>query len=142
MPRIARIVIANRPHLVRLRPSPGRRLFAHHTDRGRFLDILRDRLEDQHVQFLGSRLEPSQVYLILQPADASGLARALRNANGYYSRCVNGREGAKGHLFRSRFESCALSDQSLAPARRLMTGSSGPEFAPLLLCLSTGRQAE
>lgn len=142
MPRIARIVIPQHPHLVRLRALAGRSLFPHPTDRGRFLAILGDYLHQQGGTLLQSRLEKREALLIVKLPEPAGMARALRNAAGFYSRCVNAREGTRGHLFHGRFASCSLEGSALHLAQELLDGRANPESARLLLsCLNSGQPA-
>ena len=142
MPRTARIVIPQHPQLVRLKASTGRSLFPHPTDRGRFLAILEGYLRQEGAALLKNRLDDRQALLIVKLRGAAGLARAVRNAAGFYIRCVNARDGQRGHLFHGRFASCSLEGPALHLAEELLNGRDQLEQAGLLLsCLSSGQPA-
>ena len=65
------------------------------------------------------RLEtPNHVHLILNPADASGLALALSRAHRLYAGFVNARARQTGHLFQGRYGSAAMDEDHLMAAAR------------------------
>lgn len=116
MPRIARIVLPNTPHLVAQRGNRGERLFFAAGDRQRYLEILSECLSAARVKLWAYRLDASEVRLVLVPPDAESMGLALRNAHGRYSQLINRRQDTTGHLFQGRFYSCPLAGQYLAVA--------------------------
>jgi putative transposase len=61
---------------------------------------------------------PNHVHLIVVPAAADGLRRAVGEAHRRYSRRVNFREGWRGHLWQGRFASFPLDEPHLLAAAR------------------------
>ena len=61
---------------------------------------------------------PNHVHLILNPADASGLALALSRAHRLYAGFVNARARQTGHLFQGRYGSAAMDEDHLMAAAR------------------------
>lgn len=118
MPRIARIVLPNTPHLVAQRGNRGDRLFFSPDDRLRYLDILSEHLRPLRVKVWAYRLDPSEVLLLVVPRDGKSMGLALRNAHGRYSQLINRRQNTTGHLFQGRFYSCPLDADYLALAVR------------------------
>ena len=63
-------------------------------------------------------LMPKHIHLIVVPESEDGLRRAIGDAHRRYSRCVNLREGWRGHLFQGRFESFVMDEAWLLAAAR------------------------
>ncbi len=73
------------------------------------------------------RLEtPNHVHLILNPADASGLALALSRAHRLYAGFVNARARQTGHLFQGRYGSAAMDEHHLMAAARYVALNPAP----------------
>ena len=125
MPRIARIVLPNTPHLVAQRGNRSERLFFSANDRARYLEILSEQLKSHRVKAWAYRLEPAEVFLVLVPPDADSMGLALRNAHGRYSQLINRRQGTTGHLFQGRFYSCPVDEEYLALAVRYVERFAG-----------------
>jgi putative transposase len=61
---------------------------------------------------------PNHVHLILMPATADGLARAIGETHRQYTGFVNARQRWTGHLFQGRFSSVVLDEEHLMLAAR------------------------
>ncbi len=125
MPRIARIVLPNVPHLVGQRGNRGEKLFPAPGDRELYLEILNENLKGCAVKLWAYRLENTEVLLLLQPADLHGMAKCLRNAHGLYSQTINRRVTATGHLFQGRFYSCPLDAEYAMEALKHLDRATG-----------------
>jgi REP element-mobilizing transposase RayT len=77
MTRIARIVVPGSPHHVTLRGNRGERVFFEDGDYQLYRDWLAQSCRKFGVSCWAYCLMPNHVHLILEPADASGLALAL-----------------------------------------------------------------
>jgi len=125
MPRIARIVLPQTPHLVCQRGNRSGQLFFSANDPRRYLEVLSAQLEKFGIGLWAYRLAGSEVFLVLVPPDAESMALALRNAHGRYSQLINRRQGTTGHLFQGRYYSCPLDADYLALAVRYLERFSG-----------------
>ena len=61
---------------------------------------------------------PNHIHLILVPARAEALGRALGESHRRYSSVVNARLRVTGHLFQSRFGSAVMDEEHLMAAAR------------------------
>ncbi len=59
---------------------------------------------------------PNHVHLILNPRQADGLGRAVREAHRRYTNFINAQGRWTGHLFQSRFASVAMDESHLISA--------------------------
>jgi putative transposase len=64
---------------------------------------------------------PNHVHLILTPADAAGMARALGEAHRRYAVFVNARSRWTGHLFDGRYASTPMDESHLLSAVRYVS---------------------
>jgi putative transposase len=63
---------------------------------------------------------PGHVHLVLAPADADALSRAVGEAHRRFTAFVNARARTTGHLFQARFASFAMDDAHLLNALRYL----------------------
>ena len=63
---------------------------------------------------------PNHVHLVLTPADAGGLSRAVGEAHRRFTAFVNARARTTGHLFQGRFGSFAMDDAHCLNALRYL----------------------
>ena len=108
MPRAARVVIPECPHHVTQRGNNHQDVFFVDDDRRVFLQLLGEAAEEHGVLIDGYCLMTNHVHLIATPAAEHSLAGALKWTNQVYAQYVNRLHGRSGHLWQSRFYSCAL----------------------------------
>ena len=78
---------------------------------------------------------PNHVHLVLTPADADALSRAVGEAHRRFTAFVNARARTTGHLFQGRFASFAMDDAHLLNALRTLA------FNPVRARLAASPQA-
>jgi len=110
MPRIARIVVPDVPHHVTHRGNNRQPVFFVHDDRRAYLDTLREQCDHFRVALLGYCLMTNHVHLVLTPATAHGLARAVGTTHVRHASYINRLHGRSGHLWAGRFFSCPLDE--------------------------------
>jgi putative transposase len=118
MARLARAVVPGAPHHVLQRGNPGQRIFATDQDYREYLELVAEGCRNAKVRVLAYCLLPRQVQLILVPASAVALRKALGEAHRRFTRAVNLRRTREGSLFRGRFASFPMDTESLALCAR------------------------
>lgn len=105
MARLARLVLPELPHHVIQRGVRSMALFATDADRQLYLRLLAQFCQREGVTAWAWCLMTNHVHLVLVPAQADSLARAVGEAHRRFTRAVNFRQGVRGHLFQERFHS-------------------------------------
>jgi putative transposase len=118
MARIARIVVPGVPHHVTQRGNRGESIFFEEDDYALYRDLLAEGCAGNRVAVWSYCLMPNHVHLIMVPAAAEGLARALGEAHRRYTGYINARHRVTGHLFQGRFGSVAMDEPHLLAAAR------------------------
>ena len=119
MPRTPRVVIPGLPHHITQRGNYRQQVFFSNGDREFFLDRLAMRAALQGLDVLGWCLMRNHFHLIAVPHLPGSLACTLRPLLSEYSMRVNAlHDQARGHLWQSRFYSCALEGDHLWRALR------------------------
>ena len=118
MARIARIVVPDAPHHVTQRGNRRETIFFSDADYALYRDTLATQCRKHVVQCWAYCLMPNHVHLILVPADALGLSRAVAETHRRYSAIINTRLGVTGHLFQSRYASAPMDEDHLLAAAR------------------------
>ncbi|MEA2540343.1 MAG: REP-associated tyrosine transposase [Acidobacteriaceae bacterium] len=118
MTRLRRVVAVNVPHHLTQRGNARQYILDRDQDRGVYLKLLRENIENYEVSLLGFCLMSNHVHLIAVPTLADGLALAFRNAHGRYAAYWNAIHGASGHAWQGRFYSCPLDEAHLWTALR------------------------
>ena len=108
MPRQARVVAVGVPHHITHRGNNRQDVFLSDEDRRRYQNLIRERLEPCGVALLGWCWMTNHVHLIAVPQRPDSLARLVRSAHAVYTQEFNRRYERSGHLWQSRFFSCAL----------------------------------
>ena len=80
--------------------------------------VLRQHCVDAEVRVLAYCLMSNHVHLVVVPGRADSLAVLFRRVHGRYAQYLNIRRQRSGHLWQSRFFSCALSESHLWVALR------------------------
>lgn len=118
MARLARVVAADVPHHVTQRGNARRFLLSCDADRKLYLDLLHEDLETCKVSLIGYCLMSNHVHLVVVPARAEGLAKALKRTHGRYASYWNAAHGSSGHVWQGRYYSCPLDQMHLWEALR------------------------
>jgi putative transposase len=121
MARLARIVIPGLPHHVTQRGNRREAIFFEDGDHEIYLDLLAEQTLKACVAVWAYCLMPNHVHLILKPARADDLGRAVGEAHRRYTNFINARGRWTGHLFQSRFASVVLDDTHLIRAVRYVS---------------------
>jgi len=118
MARLARFVAPGLPHYVTQRGLRREPIFFELGDYALYRDLLTVACRKARVVVWAYCLMPDHVHLILVPAEATGLARALSETHRRYAGYVNARAHRTGHLFQGRFGSVILDEPHLLAAAR------------------------
>jgi putative transposase len=118
MPRKARIVVPGVPHHVTQRGTDHQTVFHAQRDRQVYLDLLAEQSRLAGVRVLAYCLMLNHIHLIAVPKLEFPLALCLQRVHGRYAQYLNARRQRSGHLWQSRFFSCALDDAHLWTALR------------------------
>jgi putative transposase len=113
MPRTARLVVPDVPHLVTQRGEAGRRVFFSDADYGLYLDLLGQACAKAGTAIWAWCLLPDRVHLVLVPAHQDGLRAALGEPHRLFAWAVNRREGRRGPLWQSPFSSFPIDEAHL-----------------------------
>jgi len=118
MTRLARAVVPALPHHVTQRGNRRQKTFFEIEDYLLYISLLGEACRRFDVDVWAYCLMPNHVHLIVVPASADALRRALGQAHRLYTRHVNAREGWRGYLWQGRFASYPMDERyTLAAAR-------------------------
>ncbi len=119
MPRVPRFVVPGLPHHVTQRGNYRQPVFFNDADRQFFLRRLTKRAKQYGIDVLAWCLMINHFHLIAIPRRRDSFALGLRALLGEYSLRINAQRGdARGHIWQSRFYSCALGERHLRMALR------------------------
>ena len=118
MARIARVVVPGYPHHVTQRGNRRMQTFFGDDDYRAYLALVGQWCRQESVAVWSYCLMPNHVHLIVVPATAEGLARALGEAHRRYTRRVNFRQAWRGYLWQGRFSSVVMDEPHLLAAAR------------------------
>jgi putative transposase len=121
MARLARIAVPSLPHHVTQRGNRREAIFFEDGDHEIYLDLLAEQALKAGVAVWAYCLMPNHVHLILKPARAGDLGRAVGETHRRYTNFINARGRWTGHLFQSRFASVVLDDTRLISAVRYVS---------------------
>ncbi len=133
MPRQARVVAVDVPHHITHRGNNRQDVFLTDEDRRRYQDLLRNQLEPCGIELLGWCWMSNHVHLVAVPRRENSLSRLVMQVHSAYAQDFNRRYRRSGHLWHSRFYSCALGPAHLYaallyvnrnPVRAGMTGEA------------------
>lgn len=110
MPRAPRAVAESGFYHVILRGNGKQVLFEDDADNRAFLELLTKWSGRCGVRVLAWCLMENHVHLVLEDPDRS-LSEMMQRLAGDYAQRFNRRTGHVGHVFESRFKSCALEDE-------------------------------
>lgn len=133
MPRQGRVVAVDVPHHITHRGNNRQDVFLSDEDRRRYQDLLLKSLGPSCVDLLGWCWMSKHVHLVGVPRREEALSRLIRRVHSAYAQDFNRHRSRDGHLWRSRFSSCALGPNRLEtallyvdlnPVRAGMTGEA------------------
>ena len=110
MVRHARIVLPGVAHHVTQRGNDRQDIFFGDGDRRQYLAYLRESAQREGVELSAYCLMTNHVHLVVTPEREDSLARALGRTHLLYAQYVFKAQGRSGHLWQSRFYSCALDE--------------------------------
>ena len=96
MSRLARLIVPGFPHHVTQRGNRRAPVFFEQADYALYRDHLGERCRKASVECWAYCLMPNHVHLILVPATADGLARAIGETHRQYTGFVNARARSRG----------------------------------------------
>lgn len=108
MPRQNRVVFPGIPHHVTQRGNHRERVFFENGDAEFYLSLLHAYSRNWQVAVVAYCLMPNHVHLVLVPADAGGIHRALKAVHSQYAQRINRMRGSTGHLWQGRYRSSPL----------------------------------
>ena len=135
MARLSRITVPGLPHHVTQRGNRQQALFTEPGDYALYRDLLAERCRANGVACWAYCLMPNRVHLVLTPADAGALSRAVGEAHRRFTAFVNARARTTGHLFQGRFASFAMDEAHFLHALRHLA------FNPVRARLAASPQA-
>jgi len=121
MARLARVVIAGLPHLVTQRGNGGAKTFFGDDDYALYRDLLASHCQQAKVEIWAWCLMPNHAHLILVPADADGLRRALSRVHRIYAGTIQARRKRTGHFWQGRFGAVAMDEAYCVAALRYVS---------------------
>ncbi|HEX6374826.1 MAG TPA: transposase [Allosphingosinicella sp.] len=118
MPRLARLVVPGHPRHVTQRGNRRQLTFFSDGDYRLYKRYLAAACAQTTTAVWAWCLMPNHVHLLLVPAAADGLAKALGDTHRRYTRAINVREGWIGHLWQARFTSFVMDERHLVACTR------------------------
>ena len=118
MPRVARAVAVGVPHHVTQRGNRGQDVFFNADDYQQYLVLLGQYARKHGLDVWAYCLMTNHVHLVAVPTTGDALARVLRPLQMRHAQRLNAERGWQGHLWHSRYYSCALDDPHLWAAVR------------------------
>jgi putative transposase len=121
MARRSRLVVAGLAHYVVLRGHSGAPVMTDAVDREAFLEALRQSAAPHQLVVHAWALLDNEVHLLLRPAQADALSRAMQTLGRRYVAAFNRRHGRSGTLWDGRFRAAVLEPggTTLAALRRI-----------------------
>jgi len=118
MTRFARVVAQGLPHHVTQRGNARQFLLDREADRKVYMELLWQGLDFHPLELLGYCLMSNHVHLLIIPAKADAMGRALKDVHGRYAAYWNATRHSTGHVWQGRFYSCPLDEPHLWQALR------------------------
>lgn len=118
MARLARIVLPGMLHHVTQRGNGRAKVFFTLEDYALYKRLLVEHCRLADVGIWAWCLMPNHVHLILTPADADGLRRALAKVHRAYAGTIHARQKRTGHFWQGRFGAVAMDEDHLLSAVR------------------------
>lgn len=116
MARQPRLILPQQPHYLIQRGNDNQAVFRDEDDYRQFLGWLKDAARAYRVAIHAYVLMPSQIHLLVTPADAEGLAAMMQKVGRLYVPWFNQRHGRSGTLFGGRFRTSLIDPEQYALA--------------------------
>lgn len=113
MARLARATLVGYPHQVTQRGNSDQNVFEGEADYRRYKEWLRESSARYFTAIWAYCLMPGHVHFVCVPGAADALARTFNTLHMKYAQHLHKKMGLTGHLWRGRFLSCVLDDQSV-----------------------------
>jgi len=111
MPRLARTVATGFAHHITQRGNNRQAIFFVDDDWQIYLDYLKQNSDKYGLEVFGYCLMTNHVHIIAIPHQADSLAKAIGRTHFRYTQYINRFHKRSGHLWQSRFYSCALDEK-------------------------------
>jgi putative transposase len=108
MARQARLVLPGHPHHILIRGNNRQPIFDDDDDRRLLLSQLGDAIREHSLALHAYVLMPNHLHLLLTPATADGLSRAVQSLGRRYVAAFNHRHGRSGTLWEGRYRAHAV----------------------------------
>jgi putative transposase len=118
VPRKKRYVAAGFPHHITQRGIRRSAVFFTDEDRIRYLERFCELTKEHGVEVLAYCLMTTHVHHLLVPPDSKALEKVFRPLHSEYALAINSSYDWNGHLWQSRYFSCALDNEQLINAIR------------------------
>ena len=111
MPRLARKVATGFAHHITQRGNNRQDIFFVDDDRLVYLDYLKQQADKYGLEVSGYCLMTNHIHIVATPHDDDSLAKAIGRTHFRYTQYINRFHKRSGHLWQSRFYSCALDER-------------------------------
>lgn len=112
MARLPRLAVGGAVHLVVQRGHNRLPVFIDDADRQAYLGMLREVLRGHDVALHGYALLEAEVWLVVRPATAGALSRAMQALGRRFVAAVNRRHGRRGTLWDGRFRATVVDERT------------------------------
>lgn len=109
MPRESRKRSESKIYHVMIRGNERKQIFLDDDDKIRFIDILKEKKQNQNYSIYGYCLMDNHVHLLINEGDET-ISQVMKKINISYAYYFNKKYGRVGHLFQDRFKSEAIED--------------------------------
>ena len=116
MPRSKRIIIPGLSHHISQRGNNHQNIFLEDEDRMQYLDILEIKCEKRGMSIIGFCLMTNHLHIIGIPLTSESLSQTIGQTHRDYAQWFNSKYRRDGHLWQSRYHSCALDESHLVRA--------------------------
>ena len=118
MPRLARTVATGFAHHITQRGNNRQAIFFVDDDRLVYLDYLKQNSDKYSLELFGYCLMTNHIHIVAIPHHEDSLAKAIGRTNFRYTQYINRFHKRSGHLWQSRFYSCALDERHFFTAMK------------------------
>jgi putative transposase len=118
MPRTPRVVVPGVPHHVTQRGNRGADVFLDDDDYQQYLLWLHQYADKHRLKVWAYCLMTNHIHLVVVPESPTALAATMRPLQMRHAQALNARQQAGGHVWHSRYFSCAMDDDHLVAAVR------------------------
>ena len=113
MARLPRSTVSGYPHQVTQQGNYGQRVFEEDADFKQYLAWAREYAERYEIEIWAYCLMPNHVHFVCIPKADGALALGFNTLHMRYAQYFHKKKGVTGHLWKGRFLSCMLDEQSV-----------------------------